>query len=299
MTSSPSSPGTPRDSIFYEARGGGEWLKTRDPQKALEKIGRLLRFTTFTEWKEVRLNVQVPASQALASFYAYLSTEEGKAEHGDWWKQRIDRATLESHRVERDEIFEDALRRAGPGRLEQWASTWKEGWEGSMFQFVWTTTKAVPEEWMELCELHRVETHAHRPKVQLILYADQLSWKDPDSGALLPFQGEAYCPKLDNTPSWPTHTALHVYLPECRMSLRARLPFTHDGAEFRAYRGQLEAALGYALAPSHVRALLVNDDGTGSYARKQLPTAARPPVQPRPGAQQRRAQQRAKRSRIF
>lgn len=55
------------------------------------------------------------------------------------------------------------------------------------------------------------------------------------------------------------------------------MPFLFDGADFRRYHALLGEALGYELPMTRFRALLVNDEGTGTYARKEHSIIPLPP----------------------
>jgi hypothetical protein len=298
-TVSATSPTVLRDSIWYETRGAGEWLKTREPEEAMAKIRRLLELTTFSGWKEVRLEVHVPTSAAMAQLYDYLQKPKGKVDLYRWREQALDHATLAAHQVEVDELFAEGLRRFGGARLRLWSSMHDRDWREHRYLFWWDATRELPAEWFSFCCRHRAAMMNERPRAALTLRVDELAWIDPATGVPLPYQGDEHYPSRDNAPSWPTYSSLTVHLPQCRMTLDARLPFDCDGAELREFRRQFRDAVGYELETKRLRVLLVNDEGTGAYTRVQLPKKARPPRGIQPGAQERRERRAARRRAMF
>lgn len=52
------------------------------------------------------------------------------------------------------------------------------------------------------------------------------------------------------------------------MGLRARLPFTETGADFKRYYDAMAKALGYKPSSKHLRVLRINKAGTRAYDRK-------------------------------
>jgi hypothetical protein len=291
-----------RDSIWYESPDQYEWLKTRSPREALQKIQKLLALTSFSSWNEVLLEIHVPTSAELARLGEYLEKPRGKADVWQWREQPLDLATLRSHQIEVDDVLAEALQSFGGARLRHWSSVYGMDWRGHHYLFWWKTEKTLPQEWLAFCERHLAVTipaENNRHRVDLTLRAGHLLWLDGDTRALLPFQGDACYPQPQVWPSWPSTSDLTVSLSDSRMKLCARLPFLFDGADFRRYRALLAEALGYELPMTRFRALLVNDEGTGTYARKELPQRARPARHTKPGAHERRERRQARRHKIF
>lgn len=288
-----------RDSLWYESPDRREWLKTRSPREALRKLERLLALTTFAGWSEVLLELHVAPSPELARLEDYLRTPKGKAELWPWREQPLDASALRAHGVEVDELLADALEHLGAARLRLGPNAQAGDWRAHRYAFWWKTEAVLPEAWLAFCERHLAATlpaREDRPRVELTLRADELLWLEAEGGAPLPFQGASHYPA---PPNWRATSWLSAALSEARLYLAARLPFSHDGADFRRYRALLGHALGYELPMTRFRALLVNDEGTDTYARKALPKRPRPPRQPKPGAQERAARRRARRFEIF
>lgn len=295
-------PPTLRDSLWYESPDQREWLKTRSPRQALQKLERLLALTTCSGWQEVLLELHVPPSAELANLHDFLQKPKGAVPRWRWGEQPLDLAALRAHRVEVDDLLVESLEGFGGARLRLWSSMHDRDWREHRYVFWWRAAPDLPEEWLAFCERHlaaTIPTRPDRPRADLTLRADELLWLEEEGGAPLPFQGAAFYPSPPMGPSWPATSSLCVSLSEARLSLSARLPFTHDGAAFRRYRARLGEALGYELPLTRFRAVLINDEGIGTYTRKALPKRPRPPRLPKPGAHERRERRRARRLAIF
>ncbi|MCE9577294.1 MAG: hypothetical protein K8W52_29365 [Deltaproteobacteria bacterium] len=254
----------PRDSIWYSA---DEWLKTRAPRAALDKVEALLALTTFECWDEVELRVEMEPAPGMRALIDALAMPDATG------RPRCDALIgddeLRRHAIGVDPVLADALARFGPPRATRWAQLQGGDWRGDRSGFQWTQNAcAISGDWFAFCDAHRALVVDGRPRVTLVARVRELSLRDPRTRAPLPFQGAAHCPPHDNTPSWPPDTAVRVYLPECRMGLDARLPFTRPDAAFHRFYDALAEALGYRLSPKHFRALLINKEGTRAYDRK-------------------------------
>lgn len=260
---------TPRDSIWYASQITGEWMKTREPQDAVDKVMRLLAMTTFEIWDEATLTLNPAPTPELAALDDYLRRVPDGVNLWDWREQVFDRAALASHGIEPDPVLADAIERFGAPRFRRWCSLSGGDWRGSRFWFWWTRKQlTLPSDWFAFCDLHREVRVLERAYVEVTLRTPSFTLLDPKTKAPLPFQGDLYCPPSENTPSWPSSSSLTLHLPECRMDLRARLPFTRVDAAFRRYYDRLNRAVGYTLSPTHFRALLINKEGTRAYDRK-------------------------------
>lgn len=258
----------PRDSMWYASPVGGEWMKTREPDVALARATELLRFTTFTTWETASLQLHNEAAPTLVEVEART--------RASWPVPRsFTAAELAEVGLALDPILADAIARFGPVQFRRWASGYRDTWDTWRSYFFWERTATMtPEDWRGFCFAHAsVVIGERRPRVELQLAARGLALRARPDGPLLPHQGAEHYPPADHGPSWPTDSALTLYLPECRMTLRARLPFTADDASFRAYLAALGKAAGYPLSRTHLRALIINQQGTRAYDRKLPPRA--------------------------
>lgn len=255
-----------RDSIRYGSPNGGEWLKTRDVRKALDKVTRFLtRLTTFEQWADAELDCQLDTTEALSLAYDAHVPQHDIIERA----RTHDRAAFAARGIALDERASEMLDRFGPARIWRWSSGSR--WRSHAFQLEWKREScATPTDWLDYVVEHQAEKSAYRPRVELRLFSGFLTWIAPATRAPLPLQDPAHYPPFAGTPSG-CRVSCHAILPGNTLLLDGRLPFESVDDAFLAYDRAITDALGHALSPKNFRAYLSNADGTNAYERKLPP----------------------------